>query len=230
MERMPMAKEGLHVNVYKVPGTNVYRADLKLNTSPGGEGITIRGTSECDDRDAMMGSWWSSIKDKLSKAGQALAKARTIAEALLSNPAIAQAFPQYVGPALVALKAMEKAEGNGKLPEVKKQLTDPTLKKLAREMDELSTEKRQAMSGGGICLAAGPSRGNRRAMMGSHSSLHMPHGGWPGSAFGLPSGNPHPFSSDVRRKMLAQQFKDPEFLQRLAKMTAYQRRFAKNMR
>lgn len=228
-----MAKQGLHVNVYKVPGTNTYRADLKLNTSPHGEGITIRGTSEADERGGM-GSWWTSVKSGLSKAGQALSNATTIAKALLSNPAVAAAFPEYVGPALVALAAIEKAEGKGKLPELKKKLSDPTIKRLAREMDELSTEKRQAMSGGGICLACGPNRPKsamRGAMMGvEHGSLAMPHGGWAGSPFGLPTGNPHPFAASVRRQIMRGVSQDPLYLQRLAQMTAYQRRVAKSMR
>jgi hypothetical protein len=172
-----MAKKGLHVNVYKVPGKKFHRCDLKLNTSDGGEGLTIRGTSE-DDGPVMMGSWLSSIKGKLSHAGQALAKARVIAQGILSNPALASAFPQYVAPALAALAAMEQAEKHGILPTVKKKLQDPTLKKLASEMHELSNGQRQAMSGGGICLACeddirARGRSNMAAMRGPRSFNYL---------------------------------------------------------
>jgi len=152
MERKPMAKKGLHVNVYKVAGKKHYRCDLKLNTTDGGEGLTIRGTSERSGQ-PMMGSWLSSIEQKLSHAGQAMSKARVIAQGMLANPSRASAFPQYVAPALAALAAMEQAEKHGILPTVKKKLQDPTLKKLASEMHELSNGQRQAMSGGGILLA-----------------------------------------------------------------------------
>jgi hypothetical protein len=229
MERKShVAKKGLHVNVYKVPGKNVYRCDLKLNTSEAGEGVTIRGTSE-DDGPAMMGSWLSTIRAKLSKSGQAMAKARMTLQAILSNPALASAFPQYVGPSLVALSAMEQAEKHGILPTVKKKLTDPTLKKLASETHELSTGQRQAMSGGGVCLACDGDGAARRSppMMGD---LAMPHGGWAGAPFGLPSGNPHPFAEHVRQQIIAGNKQDALFLQRMAAMTDYQRRFAKNMR
>lgn len=222
-----MAKKGLHVNVYKVPGKNVYRCDLKLNTSENGEGMTVRGTSE-DDDNAMMGSWLSSIKSKLSHAGQAMSKARVMLQAILSNPALASAFPQYVGPSLVALSAMEQAEKHGILPTVKKKLQDPTLKKLASEMHELSKGQRQAMSGGGVCLACEDDiRARGRSMMGD---LAMPHGGWKGQPFGLPSGNPHPFAEYVRQQILRGNQQDALFLQRMARMTAQQRAEAKNMR
>ena len=217
-----MAKKGLHVNVYRVAGGE-YRADLKLNTSPLGEGITIRGTSE-DTGAMMMGSWWTSVKKKLSKPGQALSKARAGLQALLSNPALASAFPQYVGPTLVALSAMEQAEKHGLLPTVQKKLQDPTLKKLSREMNELSKGQRQAMSGGGICLACDEPRAARVG------ELAMPHGGWKGAPFGLPTGNPHPFAESIRQQIERGGKKDPLFLQKLASMQAYQRRFAKNMR
>ena len=145
----PMAKKGIHVNVYKLPD-GTWRCDLKLNTSESGEGVTIRGTSE-DDGTAVMGAWW----DRLSKAGKALAKTRVIAKGILSNPVVAAAFPMYVAPALAALKAIEVAEKRGLLGKVKKQFKDPTLKKLATEMDEMSKGQRNAMSGGGVCLADG---------------------------------------------------------------------------
>lgn len=237
-----MAKEGLHLNLYKVPGAEgVWRCDIKLNTSKHGEGLTFRGTSEPDESAAVMGSWLS----KLTKPLRALSKARVVAQAILSNPALAQAFPQYVAPALAALAAMEAAEKHGKLPQVKKALTDPTLKKLARELDEMSKGKRNAMSGGGICLACDQSRSSG-AMMGNDAASHahhprgrypaegsglsMPHGGWAGSPFGLPGGNPHPWAQYVKQQLARGNMRDPLSLQKLARMQNYQRRMARASR
>jgi len=229
-----MAKKGIHVNVYKLPD-GTWRCDLKLNTSEAGEGVTVRGTSEGDDSPAM-GAWW----DKLSGAGKALAKTRLIARAILNNPAVAAAFPQYVAPALLTLKAIEKAEKRGLLGKVKKQFTDPTLKKLATEMDEMSKGTRSAMSGGGCCIAAEP-RGSKRhgynvgAMMGdsfpSSKFKVSPFGNDINQTgpFGLPQGNPHPFAEWVRRD-IAKGAKDPLEMQKLAAMHAMQRRLARNSR
>lgn len=242
-----MAKEGLHLNLYKVPGADgVWRCDIKLNTSKHGEGLTFRGTSEPEESAAVMGSWLS----KLSKPLRALSKARVVAQAILSNPALAQAFPQYVAPALAALAAMEAAEKHGKLGTVKKALTDPTLKKLARELDDMSQGKRTAMSGGGICLACDrPSRsegftsfnqlGNDAASHAHHprgrypaegSGLSMPYGGWAGSPFGLPGGNPHPWAQHVKQQLARGNMRDPLSLQKLARMQAYQRKMARASR
>lgn len=224
-----MAKQGLHINVYRVPG-GIWRCDLKLNTSAAGEGVTVRGTSE-DHDGAMMGSWWSSVKKKLSKAGQAVSRARVAAQALLSNPAIAAAFPQYVAPALMALKALETAEKQGALGTVKKQLTDPVLKKVARELDEMSKGQRSAMSGGGVCLACdSPStagmRGNAQGvmpgMLRARPGLDRP--------FGLPTGNPHPWAQHVRQQLARAALADPLTVQRLARMTARQRQMARQSR
>jgi hypothetical protein len=221
-----MAKEGLHLNLYKVPGAEgVWRCDIKLNTSRHGEGLTFRGTSEPEDSAVVMGSWLS----KLSKPLRALSKARVVAQAILSNPAIASAFPQYVAPALAALAAMEAAEKKGKLSTVKKQLTDPTLKKLARELDEMSKGQRSAMSGGGICLAcANPPRrlGNDAAPHQRHGDEHTHEKG----PFGLPSGNPHPWAQYVKQQIVRGQFRDPITLQKLARMQAYQRGMARASR
>ncbi len=227
-----MAKQGLHINVYRVPG-GIWRCDLKLNTSPAGEGITIRGTSE-DHDGAMMGSWWTSTKAKLSKAGQAVARARITAQALLKNPVVAAAFPQYVVPALVALKAMEVAEKKGALSTVKKKLTDPTLRKVARELDEMSKGQRTAMSGGGVCLACDDAP---RARMRGNSGIlpGTPRGG--GRAddnrdqpFGLPPANPHPWAHQVREQLARGLYADPLSVQKLARMNALQRKLARASR
>jgi len=216
-----MAKKGLHVNVYKLPD-GTWRCDLKLNTTEAGEGVTVRGTSEKDEQTAAMGSWW----DKLSKAGRALAKTRIIATGLLSNPAVAAAFPMYVGPALVALKAIEAAERKGLLGTVKKQFKDPTLKKLATEMDEMSKGQRSAMSGGGCCLADDRGgRGRERRQLGGPSAFNFA-----GSPFGLPDGNPHPYGASVMNQILRGVSKDPLEMRKLAAMQNYQRRMARASR
>jgi len=225
-----MAKKGLHVNVYKLPD-GTWRCDLKLNTTEAGEGVTVRGTSEKDEQTAAMGSWW----DKLSKAGRALAKTRIIATGLLSNPAVAAAFPMYVGPALVALKAIEAAERKGLLGTVKKQFKDPTLKKLATEMDEMSKGQRSAMSGGGCCLAEDRGRvlhqydPRARAMSGRASPFGLESSIERGP-FGLPKGNPHPFGASVMHQILKGVAKDPMEVQKLVAMQNYQRRMARNSR
>jgi len=222
-----MAKRGIHVNVYKLPD-GTWRCDLKLNTSEAGEGITVRGTSE-DDNAQGMGSWW----DELSKAGKALSKTRTIAHGILSNPAVRAAFPQYVAPALAALKAIELAERKGLLGKVKKQFTDPTLKKLASEMDEMSKGSRTAMSGGGCCLADDRElRGNARRQLGAGPRLSpfgLDSSIKPGP-FGLPIGNPHPFAESIRRQIAKGAAVDPLEMQKLAAMQNYQRRMARNSR
>jgi hypothetical protein len=225
-----MAKQGLHINIYRVRD-GLWRCDLKLNTSKGGEGITIRGTNEVDEQ-MMMGSWWNSVKDKLSAAGKALSKARVIAKGVLSNPALAQAFPQYVAPALIALDAMEKAEKHGILPTVAKKLSDPTMKKLARELNEMSNGQRTAMSGGGILLACdSPTstrmRGNERTQQQGTVGPDTPYGNRP---FGLPAGNPHPFAASVRAQLFNAMKQSPLTAQKLARMTAYQRNMARAMR
>jgi hypothetical protein len=46
-----MAIKGVHVNVYKLPGTNTWRCDLKLNSTESGEGVTLRGVADEDDED-----------------------------------------------------------------------------------------------------------------------------------------------------------------------------------
>lgn len=227
-----MAKRGLHVNIYRVPG-GIWRCDIKLNTSNAGEGITVRGTSE-DDEGMRGDGVWSKVKGGLSKAGTALAKARTIAKALLSNPAIAAAFPQYVAPALLAMEAMEKAEKRGALGTVKKQLVDPTLKKFAREMDEMSKGQRSAMSGGGICLACDspPNRGMR-----GYSPQQQPRSngrnasdGLSNGPFGLPDGNPHPWSQQTMQQLWRGVNADPLAVQKLVRMNAAQRRHARSSR
>lgn len=229
-----MAKKGIHVNVYKLPD-GTWRCDLKLNTSEAGEGVTVRGTSEEDGTEArVMGSWW----DRLSKAGKALAKTRSIAQGILSNPAVAAAFPMYVAPALAALKAIEVAEKKGVLGKVKKQFTNPTLKKLATEMDEMSKGQRSAMSGGGCCLADDREvRG-----MGERSFDYMGAGTFPGKGrpspfglsapggpFGLPQGNPHPFGEHIKRE-IAKGVKDPIEMRKLIAMQQFQRRMARASR
>lgn len=238
-----MAGQGLHLNIYRVPGTaNVWRCDLKLNTSKHGEGITIRGTSEDDEDGGGMGAWWENVKGKLSKAGAALAKVRVIAKAVLSNPAIAQAFPQYVAPALATLEALEVAEKRGMLPALKGQFTDPTLRKLTRELDEMSRGQRAAMSGGGVCLCDGRAPKVRHVIEGAEAfnflGAAFPAGGRPspfglsngrGMPFGLPQGNPHPFAESIRRQ-IAKGVKDPLALKKLAAMHDYQRRMARNSR
>jgi hypothetical protein len=219
-----MAKKGIHVNVYKLPD-GTWRCDLKLNTTEAGEGVTVRGTSEKDEQTAAMGSWW----DKLSKAGRALAKTRIIATGLLSNPAVAAAFPMYVGPALVALKAIEAAERKGVLGTVKKQFKDPTLKKLATEMDEMSKGQRSAMSGGGCCLAEDRGGRDRRQLAGRASPFGLESSIERGP-FGLPKGNPHPFGASVMNQILKGVAKDPIEVQKLVAMQNYQRRMARNSR
>jgi hypothetical protein len=222
-----MATKGMHVNVYRLPD-GTWRCDLKLNTSASGQGVTVRGTSE-DEPGNVMGAWW----DRLSRAGRALAKTRTIAQAILANPAVAAAFPQYVAPALAALKAIEVAEKKGLLPKLKKQFQDPTLKKLAKEMDEMSKGQRNAMSGGGVCLSDG--REPRSSMMGddfpSGRLKPAPFGlsSFKTGPFGLPVGNPHPFAESIRRQV-AQGTKDPLEVQKLARMFDYQRRMARAAR
>lgn len=228
-----MAKEGLHLNLYRVsPG--VWRCDIKLNTSKHGEGITWRGTSEGQPNPAtVMGSWLS----KLSHPLQALSKARVLAQAVVSNPAFAQAFPQYAIPAMLALQAMEKADHQGKLGVVKKQLTDATLKKVARELHEMSNGQRTAMSGGGVCLACdssmrgAPTSFNYLAGSGARTQQER---GAPGDVargpFGLPSGNPHPFAQHIKQQLVRGGFRDPITLQKLARMMAYQRGMARASR
>lgn len=222
-----MAKKGLHVNVYKLPD-GTWRCDLKLNTTEAGEGVTVRGTSE-EEPGNVMGSWW----DRLSKAGKALSKTRTIAQGILSNPAVAAAFPMYVAPALAALKAIEVAEKKGVLGKIKKQFKDPTLKKLATEMDEMSKGQRSAMSGGGCCLADDRELRGSRVMgsgvfpgRGRPSPLGLSDKGGP---FGLPQGNPHPFGESIKRQ-IAQGVRDPLEMQKLAAMHQYQRRMARASR
>lgn len=238
-----MANQGLFLNIYRVPGGNVWRCDIKLNTTKHGEGITIRGTSEDDDEGAAMGNWWESVKGKLSKAGGALAKARVIAKAVLSNPAIAQAFPQYVAPALATLEALEVAEKQGMLPKLKQQFTDPTLKKMTRELDEMSKGQRSAMSGGGICLCDGREAKAKPKRMGAEAFNFLGAEAFPptskpspfglsngrGLPFGLPQGNPHPFAESIRRQ-IAKGMKDPLALRKLAQMHNAQRRAARNSR
>lgn len=226
-----MAKKGIHVNVYKLPD-GTWRCDLKLNTTEAGEGVTVRGTSEKDEQTALMGAWW----DSLSKAGRALAKTRIIATGLLSNPAVAAAFPMYVGPALVALKAIESAERKGLLGTVKKKFKDPTLKKLATEMDEMSKGQRSAMSGGGCCLADDRGGRDRRQLAGP-SAFNFAGGSPFGlessierGAFGLPKGNPHPFGASVMNQILQGVAKDPMEVRKLVAMQNYQRRMARNSR
>ena len=247
-----MAKQGLHLNIYKVPGKgNLWRCDIKLNTSNHGQGITVRGTSE-EEPGAMMGSWWDTVKKKLSGAGRALAKARIIAKAIISNPATQAAFPQYVGPALRTLEAFENAEKADLLGELRKQFSDETLKRLARELHEMATGQRQSMSGGGICLCDGREPRVRHVIEGMPRSfnflgagrgtfpsanlgpapqwgLTMPHGGWRGRPFGMPPGNPHPFAESIREQ-IAKGAKDPIELQKLARMHDYQRRMARASR
>lgn len=224
-----MAKKGLHINVYRVPG-GIWRCDLKLNTTNGGEGLTIRGTSEIDET-VMMGSWWSTVKNKLSKPGQALSKAKTIAKGILKNPALMAAFPAYVGPALLAIEAIEAAEKHGKLPALKKQLTDPTLKKFAREMDEMSKGQRSAMSGGGMCLACdSPPSSSMRGYSPQQQPQQSKEGPDTLGPFGLPSGNPHPWAQHVREQIWRGANADPLMVQKLVRMQAAQRKHARSMR
>lgn len=46
-----MAIKGVHVNVYKLPGTNTWRCDLKLNSTESGEGVTLRGVADEDEEE-----------------------------------------------------------------------------------------------------------------------------------------------------------------------------------
>lgn len=46
-----MAIKGVHVNVYRLPGTNTWRCDLKLNSTESGEGVTLRGVADEDDEE-----------------------------------------------------------------------------------------------------------------------------------------------------------------------------------
>lgn len=215
-----MAKKGIHINVYKLPD-GTWRCDLKINTNAAGEGITVRGTS--DDSENHMGSWWKKTKKRLSKAGQAVSKARIIAKALLSNPAIAQAFPQYVAPALATLQAIEEAEKHGALGKVKKQFQDPTLKKLATEMDQMAKGERSAMSGGGVCLWDG----REKQTTAGHSPFGLSAAPGP---FGLPEGNPHPFAAWVKNQIAQRNARDPLGVQKLARMQQYQRGMARASR
>jgi hypothetical protein len=250
-----MAKKGIHLNVYRLPGAeNIWRCDIKINRNNAGEGIMVSGTS-ADEEDSMMGWSFKSILHGLSSAGKAISKARQIAQKVISNPAIAATFPQYAAPALAALSALEQAEKHGLLGKVKTQLEDPTLRKLASEMDEMSKGKRAAMSGGGVCLCDGRrDRGHRghRGHRGPGNALgpgsppahpavagllgaDFPAGGKPApfglaspsGPFGLPQGNPHPWAEFVR-KQIAKGVADPLELQKLARMWDYQRRMARN--
>ena len=216
-----MAKKGIHVNVYRLPD-GTWRCDLKLNTNEAGEGITVRGTSD-DDNTAAMGAWW----DKLSGAGKALSKSRVIAQGVLSNPLVAAAFPMYVAPALAALKAIEVAEKKGLLGKLKKQFRDPTLKKLATEMDDMSRNNRNAMSGGGCCLADGRSMGADFPGRGKPSPFGLAQSNL--GPFGLPHGNPHPFAESIR-KQIAKGVRDPLEMQKLVAMHRYQRNMARASR
>lgn len=228
-----MARKGVHINVYRLPD-GVWRCDLKLNRNASGEGMMVSGTSEAEDGDTMMGWSFKGAFRGLSAAGSAIAKARRIAQRILKNPAIAATFPQYAIPALAALKALETAERKGLLPKLRR-AEDPTLKKLATEIDEMAKGKRTAMSGGGTCLCDGSRRraGARPAMMGAGASF--PGGGRPSpfglssapGPFGLPQGNPHPFAAYVAKAIARGAVVDPLARQRLANMWRYQRDMAR---
>jgi len=191
----------------------------------------VSGTSDGDDGDTLMGWSFKGLLKGLSKPGQAIAKARAIAQRILSNPAVMATFPQYAAPALAALKALEVAERKGLLGKVKKQLQDPTLRKLAHEVDDMSQGKRAAMSGGGACLCDGSGYRGRGGMMGAD----FPAGGKPSpfglssklGPFGLPQGNPHPFAAWVQGQIAKGAAVDPLARQKLARMWAYQRNMAK---
>jgi len=246
-----VAKKGIHLNVYRLPGLtgpeSVWRCDIKINRNNAGEGLMISGTS-ADEDDAMMGWSFKGLLHGLSSAGKAISKARSIAQTIISHPAIASTFPQYAGPALAALSALEQAEKHGLLGKVKTKLEDPTLRKVASEMDEMSQGKRSAMSGGGVCLCDG-----RRGHHGHHGHGHhhkrnalagllgvdfpaqgkpVPFGlqSAPGGPFGLPQGNPHPWAEFVRTQVAKGAGADPLELQKLARMWQYQRRMARNSR
>jgi hypothetical protein len=137
-----MAKRGVHINVYK-SGPNTWRCDLKINASDTGGGLTARGVA-----DTMKGY----------NIRHAVKGALTIAQQAIKNPAIAAVFPKYTAPALAALHAIQNAQKRGLLGKVQVQLRDPTLKKLARELNELEQGKRNAMSGGGVVLCEGSDR------------------------------------------------------------------------
>jgi hypothetical protein len=144
---------------------------------------------------------------ELSKAGRALATSRTIAQALLGGPAAA-AMPAYVLPALEALRALEIAERRGLLSRVAKDFTDPTLKKLTRELSQCARGERTAMSGGGCCLAAEDDRNGPASMMGAE----------------------HPFARHVRSQIASKVERDPVRAQKMARMLAYQRELARQGR
>ncbi|MGD9603901.1 MAG: hypothetical protein AB7O21_19575 [Gammaproteobacteria bacterium] len=192
-----------------------------------------------------MSGWWDSIKEKLSKAGQALRRALEIAKASLKNPAVVAAVPQYALPALAVTELISRAQEKGKLPEIRKQLEDKTLKLLARELDEMDKGQRSAMSGGGICLACDSSLPARRSGNGARmrGARMRGNGTFPSTArpspfgldsdgsgpFGLPQGNPHPFAEMIRRQ-IAKGARDPIEMQKLAAMHDLQRRMARNSR
>jgi hypothetical protein len=143
---------------------------------------------------------------ELSKAGRALATSRTIAQALFGGPASA-AMPAYLLPALEALRALEIAERRGLLSRVAKDFTDPTLKKLTRELSQCARGERTAMSGGGCCLAADGERASA-SMMGAE----------------------HPFARHVRSQIASKVERDPVRAQKMARMLAYQRELARQGR
>jgi hypothetical protein len=248
-----VAKKGIHLNVYRLPGPeDTWRCDIKINRNNAGEGVMISGTS-ADDDEPMMGWSFKGLLHGLSNAGKAISKARVIAQKIISNPAIASTFPQYAGPALAALSALEAAEKHGLLGKVRKQIEDPTLRKVAAEMDEMSQGKRSAMSGGGVCLCDGrrghhghghhhghhPGHHHKRNALAGLLGLDFPATGKPvpfglqsapGGPFGLPQGNPHPFAEFVRTQVAKGAGADPLELQKLARMWEYQRRMARNSR
>ncbi len=192
-----MAKKGVHLNVYRLPD-GIWRCDIKVNRTNAGEGLMVSGTSSEDDR--VMGFGFSDIVHGLSAAGKALSKARGIAQAIVSNPIVATAFPTYALPAMAALKALEEAEKHGILGEVQRNLSDPALKKVATELHEMANGHRTAMSGGGTCLCD-DRRGHHAplALAGYDASHPSPiaatptyqhHGGHPPFAPGYGPGHP----------------------------------------
>jgi len=148
----------------------------------------------------------------LSRSGRALANTRTIAGAMLG--AAAAALPDYVRPTLEVLKALEVAERKGMLSTLRKQLTDPTLKRFVAELDQMQQGKRTAMSGGGCCLADGD-RTERTQLRGGPRS------------FNALAGNPHPFATGVTQSIDAALRKDPLALQKMARALQLQRERAR---
>lgn len=165
----------------------------------------------------------------LSRPGRALAAARTIAGAMLGGAAAA-ALPDYVKPTLEVLKAIEVAERKGMLGQLRKQLTDPTLRKLASEMDQMQQGKRTAMSGGGCCLADGDRAMRGSIMRGQGPSFDNLSGN--GRSFdylgaAAQRGNPHPFGTGVAQDIDSGLRRDPLAIQQMARALKLQRERAR---